>query len=232
MRRAGLAVVLLVALVACSRGGDGDVGEEFDVGAEIEVTHDTEAPTTTLAGSAATRPKAGLTATTSTSRAQGPANVSTLTDDSGFRLTLVVDGDLDYRANEDIALELIVRNVSSKPLHYDPNDERHFVIVPAGGATGRTWHDTDCRPTRPETVQGGAIVLEPGEEADFQATYPAKRVPGSPPRDDCRVPEGVYDVLGLITWCPPGTLRSDGTCDPKRNEPVGSAPVRMRIGPA
>lgn len=145
---------------------------------------------------------------------------------SGWKLTLTVAGQLTYKRSEDIVLEVVARNDGREPLQYDPNDLRHFAIVPAGGAKGRTWYDTDCRP-RPANVVGGAITLEPGEEAVFQTTYPGPGVDGS--NEPCRLDPGDYDVGGLVAWCPPGTVRPDGTCDPGRRDIVASGAVRITI---
>ena len=156
------------------------------------------------------------------------ANQGTKSYPAGWKLTLTVDGDLTYKHSEDILLQLVARNEGAQPLQYDPNDLRHFAILPAGGAKGRTWYDTDCRP-RPADVTGGAITLEPGEEATFQATYPGPGIDGS--NQGCRLDPGDYDVGGLIAWCPPGTVRADGTCDPRRRDVIASGAVRMKITP-
>lgn len=159
-------------------------------------------------------------------RPSGPANQGVKAYPSGWKLTLTVDGQLTYKRSEDILLQLVARNDGSEPLQYDPNDLRHFAIIPAGGAKGRTWYDTDCRP-RPADVTGGAITLEPGEEATFQATYPGPGVDGS--NEGCRLDPGDFDVGGLIAWCPPGTVRSDGTCDPRGRDVIASGAVRIKI---
>lgn len=155
-----------------------------------------------------------------------PANQGARSYPAGWKLTLTVDGQLTYKRSEDILLQVAARNEGKEPLQYDPNDLRHFAIVPAGGAKGRTWYDTDCRP-KPAEVVGGAITLEPGEEAVFQATYPGPGVNGS--NESCRLDPGDYDVGGLIAWCPPGTIRPDGTCDPAKRDVVASGAVRIKI---
>lgn len=157
---------------------------------------------------------------------RGPANQGVRSDPSGWKLTLTVDGRLTYKRSDDILLEVVALNEGKQPLQYDPNDLRHFAIVPAGGAKGRKWYDTDCRP-KPAEVVGGAITVEPGEDATFQATYPGPGVDGS--NEACRLEPGDYDVGGLIAWCPPGTVQSDGTCDPNRRDIVVSGAVRITI---
>lgn len=159
---------------------------------------------------------------------EGATNQGIARHSSGWKLTLTVDGKLTYKRNQDILLEVVARNDGKEPLQYDPNDTRHFAIVPAGGAKGRTWYDTDCRP-RQAQVTGGAITVEPGEEAVFKTTYPGPGIDGS--NDACRLDPGEYDVGGLIAWCPPGTIEGDGTCDARRRDVVASGAVRITIVP-
>lgn len=226
-----LVLCLLVVAGGCSYGKARDDNVSVGDGLAVEdPTDDRDAPTTAApAGQAppAEEP-AGPAPAPSASGPRGPANQGTKRHDSGWKLTLTVDGQLSYKRSEDILLEVVARNDGNQPLQYDPNDLRHFAIVPAGGAKGRTWYDTDCRP-QPAEVTGGAITMEPGEEATFQATYPGPGVDGS--NEACRLDPGDYDVGGLIAWCPPGTVRDDGTCDPRQRDVVASGAVRIKITP-
>ncbi|MBW3536381.1 MAG: hypothetical protein KY395_01245 [Actinobacteria bacterium] len=227
--------VLCLALVAsgCSYGqprrDDVSVGEGLDMeNLEDDSAPGTTAPSPDGPADPPAPPPEGAPATPAPARPRGPANQGTSAHPAGWKLTLTVDGQLTYKRSEDILLQLVARNDGREPLQYDPNDLRHFAIIPAGGAKGRTWYDTDCRP-RPADVTGGAITLEPGEEATFQTTYPGPGVDGS--NEPCRLDPGDYDVGGLIAWCPPGTVRSDGTCDPRRRDVIASGAVRIKIVP-
>ncbi|HUR50006.1 MAG TPA: hypothetical protein VMY88_10845 [Acidimicrobiales bacterium] len=230
-RLVGLALCLAVLASGCSYGKarreDVSVGD----GVPQQVTRDESAsdpsaadPASPAATSAPEAPPAPTAPPAAGARK--PANQGVRSYPSGWKLTLTVNGQLDYKHSEDILLEVVARNDGQQALQYDPNDLRHFAIIPAGGAKGRTWYDTDCRP-KPAEVVGGAITLEPGEEATFQATYPGPGVDGS--NEGCRLDPGDYDVGGLVAWCPPGTIRSDGTCDPARRDVVASGAVRIQI---
>lgn len=226
----GSALCLGVLLSGCGYGkprpDDVSVGEGLPVESEEdESTSPTPPETTAPAGEPAPAPTAAPAAPPA-SAPRGPANQGVRSYPSGWKLTLTVDGQLTYKRSEDILLEVVARNEGKEALQYDPNDLRHFAIIPAGGQKGRRWYDTDCRP-KPAEVVGGAITLEPGEDATFQATYPGPGVNGS--NETCRLDSGEYDVGGLIAWCPPGTVQSDGTCDPRRREVVASGPVRITI---
>ena len=229
-RFAGLALCLAVLISGCSYGKprpeEVSVGEGLPVESEDDDSTPPTLPGSTAPGAeAAPEPTAAPAAPPPTAR-RGPANQGVRSYPSGWRLTLTVDGQLTYKRSDDILLEVVALNEGKQPLQYDPNDLRHFAIVPAGGAKGRRWYDTDCRP-KPAEVVGGAITVEPGEDATFQATYPGPGVNGS--NESCRLEPGDYDVGGLIAWCPPGTVRSDGTCDPNRRDIVVSGPVRITI---
>ena len=227
-------MVLCLSLLfsGCSYGkprtDDVSVGEGVPVEASDDSTPPTLPPDTPPApGQEAASPDPGSAPAAPPSTApRGPANQGARSYPSGWKLTLTVNGQLTYKRSEDILLEVVARNEGKQPLQYDPNDLRHFAIVPAGGAKGRTWYDTDCRP-KPAEVVGGAITVEPGEDAVFQATYPGPGVDGS--NEACRLDPGDYDVGGLIAWCPPGTIRPDGTCDPARRDVVASGAVRIKI---
>lgn len=229
----GLLLCLAVFLSGCSYGKarreDVSVGEGLPQQAPEGDGADTSAPGANPGADSGQAPGPEATAAAPPAPAGGPpkpANQGVRSYPSGWKLTLTVNGQLNYKRSEDILLEVVARNDGRQPLQYDPNDLRHFAIVPAGGAKGRTWYDTDCRP-RPAEVVGGAITLEPGEEAVFQATYPGPGVDGS--NENCRLDPGDYDVGGLVAWCPPGTIRSDGTCDPARRDVVASGAVRIKI---
>ena len=232
----GLLLLLAVLLSGCSYGkarpdnvsvGDGlpvqsADGDDDDRGSGEPGTGSAEpgsAPAPEPGAPPAAPPSAG---------SSKPANQGIRSHPSGWKLTLTVNGQLSYKRSEDILLEVVARNDGREPLQYDPNDLRHFAVVPAGGAKGRTWYDTDCRP-KPADVIGGAITLEPGEEAAFQATYPGPGFDGS--NESCRLDPGDYDVGGLVAWCPPGTIRPDGTCDPAKRDIVASGAVRITITP-
>lgn len=189
---------------------------------------DDERATTTAAPAGGEGPPASEAPAPQAPAREGATNQGVNRHESGWKLTLTVNGKLTYKRSEDILLEVVARNDGNKPLQYDPNDLRHFAIVPAGGAKGRTWYDTDCRP-KPADVTGGAITVEPGEEAVFQATYPGPGFDGD--NSGCRLDPGEYDVGGLIAWCPPGTIKPDGTCDARQRKIVASGAVRMKIVP-
>ncbi len=229
-RLAGLALCLTILMSGCSYGKprpeDVSVGEGVPVASEDEDSTAPTQPGSPAPGAEATPGPTAAPAVPPTTARRGPANQGVRSDPSGWKLTLTVDGQLTYKRSEDILLEVVALNESKQPLQYDPNDLRHFAIVPAGGAKGRRWYDTDCRP-KPADVVGGAITVEPGEDATFQTTYPGPGFDGS--NESCRLEPGDYDVGGLIAWCPPGTVRSDGTCDPNRRDIIVSGAVRITI---
>lgn len=230
-RVAGLALCLSVLLAGCSygkpRSEDVSVGEGLPVESKKDESAPASPPDSAAPGAEApTESTAAAAPPPAPPAPRGPANQGVRSYPSGWKLTLTVNGQLTYKRSEDILLEVVALNEGNEPLQYDPNDLRHFAIVPAGGAKGRRWYDTDCRP-KPAEVVGGAITLEPGEEATFQATYPGPGFDGD--NESCRLEPGDYDVGGLVAWCPPGTVQSDGTCDPKRRDIVTSGAVRITI---
>jgi hypothetical protein len=229
--RLALATALAALLAGgCSYGKARNDNVSVGDGLAVE-SPESDSPTTTTAAPldpAAQEPGAATPAPPSTPKREGATNQGIKAHPSGWKLTLTVNGQLTYKRSEDILMEVVARNAGSQPLQYDPNDLRHFAIVPAGGAKGRTWYDTDCRPA-PAKVTGGAITLEPGEEAVFKTTYPGPGVDGS--NDPCRLDPGDYDVGGLIAWCPPGTVQSDGTCDATKRDVIASGAVRIKIVP-
>lgn len=222
----------MVALSGCSYGKPREnvsVGDGVPIEAPDSESEEPAAPGSPAAeGETPPAPPPTAPAAPPTTKPSKPVNQGIKSHPSGWKLTLTVNGQLTYKRSEDILLEVVARNDGREPLQYDPNDLRHFAIVPAGGAKGRTWYDTDCRP-KPAQVTGGAITLEPGEEATFQATYPGPGVDGS--NEPCRLDPGDYDVGGLVAWCPPGTIRPDGTCDPAGRDIVASGAVRIKITP-
>ena len=230
-RCAGLALCLAVLASGCSYGKDRR--DDVSVGDGLPQTAESEPGDEPSPSSPPSEPGSVADTAAPPPPASAPppatpkvANQGVRSYPAGWKLTLTVNGQLTYKRSEDILLEVVARNDGKDPLQYDPNDLRHFAIIPAGGAKGRTWYDTDCRP-KPAQVVGGAITLEPGEEAVFQATYPGPGVDGS--NEPCRLDPGDYDVGGLIAWCPPGTIREDGTCDPSRRDVVSSGAVRIKI---
>lgn len=230
-RFVGLALCLAVFASGCSYGkarrDDVSVGEGLPQEADTAESSDPTLPTQAGDPAPGTAQEAeGAPTAPPPAAPPKPANQGIRSYPSGWKLTLTVNGQLNYKHREDILLEVVARNDGKQPLQYDPNDLRHFAIIPAGGAKGRTWYDTDCRP-KPADVVGGAITLEPGEEAVFQTTYPGPGVDGS--NEGCRLDPGDYDVGGLVAWCPPGTVQADGTCDPARRDIVASGAVRIKI---
>jgi len=200
-------------------------------GLPVEAPANDSASTTSPAGEgqpATDTPATGAPVPATAAPKEGATNQGIARHPAGWKLTLTVDGRLTYPRNQDIVLEVVARNDGKQALQYDPNDPRHFAIIPAGGAKGRTWYDTDCRP-RQADVTGGAITLEPGEEAVFKATYPGPGIDGN--KDACRLDPGDYDVGGLVAWCPPGSVQSDGTCDVSKRDVIASGAVRIKIVP-
>ena len=230
-RALALALCLMFLAGACQSARENvSVGD----GIPIEAPDDDSSPTTSPEGDdqpetstpATGAPTAGTPATGAPK--EGATNQGIARHPAGWKLTLTVDGRLTYPRSQDIVLEVVARNDGKQALQYDPNDPRHFAIIPAGGAKGRTWYDTDCRPRQAE-VTGGAITLEPGEEAVFKATYPGPGIDGN--KDACRLDPGDYDVGGLVAWCPPGSVQGDGTCDARKRDVVASGAVRIKIVP-
>ena len=229
-RIGGLLLCLVLVASGCSygkpRADDVSVGDGVPTAAPSDDADDPTAPPDPGAAPPADPGAAAPAATAPPAAPPKPVNQGVRSYPSGWKLTLTVNGQLSYKRSEDILLEVVARNDGKEPLQYDPNDLRHFAIIPAGGAKGRTWYDTDCRP-KPADVVGGAITLEPGEEATFQTTYPGPGFDGS--NESCRLPPGDYDVGGMVAWCPPGTVRPDGTCDPRQRDVVVSGAVRIKI---
>lgn len=222
------ALVLMVFAGACSYGRPRREDVSVGDGLTVEIPDEERSSTTAAPPPSDGTAAPGEAPAPAAPKREGATNQGVKRHESGWKLTLTVDGQLTYKRSQDILLEVVARNDGNKPLQYDPNDLRHFAIVPAGGAKGRTWYDTDCRP-KPADVTGGAITVEPGEEAVFKATYPGPGFEGS--NESCRLDPGEYDVGGLIAWCPPGTIRSDGTCDPRQRDVVASGAVRIKIVP-
>jgi hypothetical protein len=228
-RFALLLALALVAAPACGkytrRRGDGAVATTVPgnvaVGGDLQTITSTPGVTRTTLGGA------GPSATLPPDKPG--ANQSRYTSPQGFELTLTVDGQLKYSRTDEIKLELNVKNVSSKPLQFDPNDLRNFALrIP--GQQDAVWTDGNCRPARvPKALETHAQTFNPNEQGKFLDTYPGPAESAN--RDDCRVPNGTYVVFGFISWCPPGTTDEDtGVCDPTRTVQVTSAGVQIRIG--
>lgn len=166
-------------------------------------------------------PAAGGRTPPTTAPAAASPNPAVRDDPAGFRLTLTVEGDLDYAADEPFRMKLEVRNISKSPKRYDPNQQGHFVMTGAG-----RWRDTDCGPR----TGGGApaVTLAPNEAVTVEARYP-----GPDDRLDhgaaCQRPPGDYLLGAGFLWCPDGTLLPDGRCDPERTQTLRSAGVRLTL---
>ena len=192
--------------------------EKVGEGLEAQISPSTSAPSEPAPTSA---PGSGQSATTA---APPPvANPAVRDDPAGFRLTLTVDGDLDYEAGiESFGMKLEVRNISKSPKRYDPNQQGYFVLSGAG-----RWRDTDCGPRK----AGGEppVTLAPGQSVTVTARYP-----GPEDRldkgDSCRRPPGSYVVGAGFVWCPDSAVVSEeGPCDPGETETLRSAAVPITL---
>jgi hypothetical protein len=217
-----LVILLVLATSACGRYASKnakktseDSDKNVTVGGDVEPV-----ATTTTVGQV--RGAADQTETTLLA-----PNQSTYDSPEGFRLILTVDGSLNYHANDDIKLSVLVWNVSKKDLQFDPNDLRNFAFR-TPGQTSPAWTDGNCRGARvPKALETPAQTLHPNEQTTFVDTYPGPTDAAN--RDQCRVANGSYAVFGFVTWCPAGSTDSQGVCDPSRTKQISSAGVKIRI---
>lgn len=224
-----LCVLCVLGLAACA--DDAPTADE-EVGNDLTTTTASTATSAGPTGTATSAPPAPpTTARSATSQPRSAANQRTRTDTSGFELTITVGGTLRYRADEDITLNLVVKNVSRSTLQYDSNDTQNFVIAPREGGQGPSWRNDDCRKARDQSFRSPALDLEPGESVTFQSVYPVTRVPGSSEDGrSCRLPPGDYAAFGKIEWCPPGSVGADRSCDATKTRAVSAPGVPITIG--
>ena len=235
MRRRLVALTLLLATFsACGRFVRSDEAREAPPPENAEVGAGVDVPAGSTTAVPTTAPRPGTpTAPAATTPGQPPttalpANQSVFEHRAeGFRLTLTVAGSLRYSSSEDITLDVEVENISDQPLQYDPNDLRNFVLRPPG-SDRVVWSDGNCRASHvPAAVRQRARTIGPKEHIRFTDFYPGP--PEQANRDDCRVPPGTYIAFGFVTWCPPGSIGSNGMCDPGRTRQMASAGVRITI---
>jgi hypothetical protein len=219
-------VLMLLATASCgryARRGDASKNDSGDdnvsVGGDVEaIATSTTSPSKTSGDDGGGGP----------GQADLAANQSSYDSPEGFRLVLTVDGSLNYSANQDIKLSVLVWNISNKDLQFDPNDTRNFALRLVG-QTKAAWTDGDCRGARvPQALETSAQTLHPNEQTTFVDTYPGPSDNAN--RDQCRVSSGSYSAFGFVTWCPPGSTDSQGVCDPAKTRQVSSAGVKIRIG--
>ena len=204
---------------------DGNVGAGLD---SVDGTTTTGAPASTTPPTT-TRGAAPGGAAPAGGAPPGFANQRTRADASGLTVTLTVGGDLKYAPAEDISLQLEAKNTTSKPLQYDSNQRSYFLMRPPGGEAGASWRDSDCTPSKlpGEEIAGPPVTIDPGESVTFQAVYPAR--PGTQDRDRCRKPNGSYEVVARLDWCPPGSVEN-GVCNPGKVRQVHTDEIAITIG--
>ena len=154
----------------------------------------------------------------------------TVVDAAPLRIYLTVgtDGRLTFDRDERIPLTVRAANISTEAVEYDTNERRNFEIRDASGAV--VWQNTSCKAGRSDhhPALTGIVALEPKESVSFADAYPLDAAPSDVlPRGDCRLAPGVYDVFGVVAWCPPGTA-TNGTCYPDVTF-ARSLPVRITL---
>lgn len=225
--RLRVAALLTLALAMPACGGFVKSGSKPDpttsappeqVGAGVDL--DALAPSSTAVPPSSTAPTRSPAPTT----AEGPLSENPVRrdDPAGFRLTLAVDGDLRFNADESFTMRLEVTNMSRQPRRYDPNQKNYFVMEGAG-----RWRDSDCGPLAKEREP--AKTLAPGDTAVFTARYPgpSDRLDGG---DACRRPEGDYVLGAGFNWCPDDSVDVNGVCDAAATETAKSSGIRIRLG--
>jgi hypothetical protein len=146
----------------------------------------------------------------------------TVGDVDGFRLYLTVgkDGGTQFEAVKSFDLTLRVENLAPETRQYDTNERRHFEMTRA--ATNEVvWDETRCKAPVRDPLVTGTLELAHGRSVSYADAYKGGQ---------CALPAGRYNVVGVFTWCPPGSAPR-GTCYPDRVATVRSLPVEVTLTP-
>jgi hypothetical protein len=199
------------------------------VGDENALTTTTTAPrsgaTSSTYGTQPARTAAATTAPAATAppRTAPARGDRTVADVDGFRLSLGVgtDGATEFPAADRLELTLRVENLAPETRQYDTNERRNFEMTTVG-TNEVVWDDNRCAP-RPDPYITATVDLAHGESVGYADAYKG----GS-----CALPPGRYKVVGVFTWCPPGSVpEGKGTCYPDRVATVRSLPVEVTFTP-
>lgn len=228
-RRTSLALAVAAAVALSSCGGyarkgseqgapksTGEVGGGVDTIAPQVTEAPTTAPPTTARAADAPEEVKGP---------RGPANQTTRTDPSGFRVVLTLDGRLRYSASANLKMQLDVDNVSKQELKYDSNQVTYFQITPAG-SNNVLWRNDQCDERDESGFRSPPVGLAPGESITLNlATYPGTRSN----RESCRVLKpGQYRLIGYVLWCTEAAIEN-GICNQSKATTVTSAPIPFVI---
>lgn len=241
-RRSLLLAAVLAGLIspACSSDGAKDSAgreERVSVGEGLLDPSSTLGPKSIPADS--TVPGTGATqapATTPSTAAKGPANVSTRDDASGFRLRLAVGDHVRFAKSAVIPLRLDYENRSDRVLVVETDPDVNFVIRDKSGRD--RWRDADCRTQGATENETPGYGVAPGEQAQTVATYPWDerfgRASAAFNASKCELVPGAYDVFGVLEWCAADQPNEAGpnaanACADGTTKLILSAPVSIEI---
>ncbi|MDP1794466.1 MAG: hypothetical protein Q8K63_10055 [Acidimicrobiales bacterium] len=142
---------------------------------------------------------------------------STATRDNRLKLVLNVSG-VCFKQADNIGLSLVVTNITSSVVHYDPNQLTIFTIKAPQGEQKRRWEDDDCAGRTAERKR--ALDLAPGASVTLSTTYPMT--------ESCRRLEtGSYDVQAVFLVCDDGY--DSGYCDTAKDTQYTAQPVNITL---